>query len=921
MERLIRLRYVLFLVFTLLSVAPVLWLGFWLEKPALQREVDAVKERNLVVAQNLSTTLERYARDVEAAFSLVTGRLINNQLDADLSAFLEQMHLQHICIVTATGEVIRGLTSSSSIQPLPVKIPAQIMQRLHVLADESHVQFSEVMTNRHGQTVIFLVQELAGQGFAVGALRTDYIVALQSAVRFGERGHAAIVDQQGNLLAHPKQEWQQLSKNIATVEPVQRMLAGQLEGVEAFFSPALQQEMIAGFAIVPRVGWGIMVPQPMQELQQNASHFHYLLLVIIALVIGASAIISWFLAGYLARPILAVTDRAQQMALGKGARRLSFHGWIPAELHSLTQSFDTMVEKITSTNQALSHSQRRFQDFAETAADWFWEMDASLRFTYLSERFQAVSGVPPEQLIGRTLREIYAHVDDLSGWEDNFRLFELRQAFKDVEFPWRRPDTGAMKALSASGKPLFDDEGVFLGYRGAARDVTEAFRMERQLRYQAHYDELTGLINRHEFKRLLTQALMSAQQQGRLHALCYLDLDQFKVINDSVGHTAGDQLLKQVTAALKSQVRGSDYLARLGGDEFSLLLLDCPSDKALRIATSFVQLLNEFRFTWQQRVFSVSVSIGVVAITAKHNSIEQVMAEADLACYTAKDLGRNRVHLYQTYDADLRQRKHDILRATELHNALSQGQFELYGQRIFKLGTHYDDSEHFELLLRLNDNDGRLLAPGSFIPAAERYGVMTAIDRWVITAALSSYHDVFGASDKFRIAINLSGQSIGDEGLLSHIRQQLKQYLVTPSQICFEITETSAISSLDKARDFIAELKSIGCRFALDDFGAGLSSFAYLRQLDIDYIKIDRHFISNIDNDEINRTLVQAMAQLGQVMNIPIVAEGVGSISSLDALNKLGIDYAQGYVLERPVPLAQIKMEQHERRAIQQGLN
>ena len=467
--------------------------------------------------------------------------------------------------------------------------------------------------------------------------------------------------------------------------------------------------------------------------------------------------------------------------------------------------------------------------------------------------------------------------------------------------------SGQEYAIQDSAAPIRCRNGKISGAVLVFSDVTEARRMTLELAYQAAHDDLTGLVNRREFERRLANALGSAKVRGLQHALCYLDLDQFKLINDTIGHVAGDRLLKQIGGVLMRKVRVRDTLARLGGDEFSLLIEHCPLDNAIEIAKSLVLALRDFRFAWEGRSFEIGVSVGVVPITSTAENAAELLAHADVACYTAKDLGRNRIYVYQTEDPELARRHTEMLRVADLKGALQEDRFHLYCQPIVALFLPSDAPLRYELLLRLVDAKGEVVLPKTFIPAAERYGLMATIDRWVIRKAF--HHATVALRSRslgVGIAINLSGNSLNDDGLLAFVRQALAEAGFPPDRLCFEITETAAITNLTQAAHFITEMKKAGCRFALDDFGSGLSCFTYLKHLPVDYLKIDGSFVRDMMEDPIDRAMVAAINQVGHTMGIQTIAEYAESEAIIRELKELRVDYAQGYAIGSPRLLQEI---------------
>ncbi len=456
-----------------------------------------------------------------------------------------------------------------------------------------------------------------------------------------------------------------------------------------------------------------------------------------------------------------------------------------------------------------------------------------------------------------------------------------------------------------SAAPIRNRAGLITGVVLVLHDVSRERQYAAKLSYQASHDALTGLINRTEFERRLGLALQSTAQLGRHHAVMYLDLDQFKVVNDTCGHAAGDQLMRQIAVLLQNCLREGDTLGRLGGDEFGVLLENCPADAAMRIADKLRQTVTDFHFAWAHLRFNIGVSIGLVNVSDTLFTLAEVMRAADTACYMAKEKGRNRVQVYHPDDSELNIRQGEMEWVGRLQKALDENRFVLYSQDIRPVRPVRGGGTHCELLVRMLDEKGEMVPPMAFIPAAERYNLMPAIDRWVIRTALATLSRIRGNSAHDQIdlcAINLSGASITDERFLDFVREQLSLFSLPHETICFEITETAAIANLDKATHFIRELKALGCRFSLDDFGAGMSSFAYLKHLPVDYLKIDGGFVKDMADDPIDRAMVEAINSVGHVMGKQTIAEFVDSDRVMAALREIGVDYAQGYGVAKPRP-------------------
>jgi diguanylate cyclase (GGDEF)-like protein len=431
-------------------------------------------------------------------------------------------------------------------------------------------------------------------------------------------------------------------------------------------------------------------------------------------------------------------------------------------------------------------------------------------------------------------------------------------------------------------------------------------RAQQVIQHLAYHDPLTGLTNRHEFESRLQYALTKADKKNP-HALLYIDLDQFKVVNDTCGHEAGDELLRQLAMLLREPIRDSDTLARLGGDEFGVLLLRCPQEHATRVAERMLMLVQNFRYAWQDKSFTLGASIGLVIVEENTQTLSDVMRIADMACYAAKDRGRNRIHLYRADDAELQQRHGEMQWVGKIQRALEENRFELFHQIIMPLGGNRD--RHCEFLIRMVDHAGNLIMPGAFIPAAERYNLMQSLDRWVVANACDFLQHYIGRGDNSiaeMFFVNLSGASVSDEKFADFVTEQLRIHRLPPDVIGFEITETAVIANMRAALSFIEKVRQHGCHIALDDFGAGLSTFSYLKKIPADYIKIDGSFVRNMLNDAMDQAIVDAITRVGHVAGLKTIAEFVESDAIRQKLADIGVDYAQGYGIAKPVPLPKL---------------
>lgn len=605
------------------------------------------------------------------------------------------------------------------------------------------------------------------------------------------------------------------------------------------------------------------------------------------------------------QPIIVLVARADEDVGAEAVERGALDFLIKQQIVStlLDKALRYATER-THTMLALKASESRYRELYENVVAGVFQTTPDGKFMAANPALVRLLGYASEdELLELNIGEdLYVHAEDRANWLRNMAAAgEIRNA----ELVLRRKDGRKIVVLENS-RAVRDESGRILYYEGTLTDITEAHELSRQLSYEASHDALSGLINRREFEIRLQRALDSAQATGAVHAVCYLDLDQFKVINDTCGHVAGDELLRQLAHLLQSRVRSNDALARLGGDEFGLLLHDCSIAHATNIANSLIRTVEQYQFVWGASTFTVGASIGLVPLTNSFRRITQVLQAVDAACYAAKDQGRNRVHVYQEDDAVVAQRHGEMQWVSRVKHALTENRFLLVAQPIMPIHATADASLplSYELLLRMRDEDGNIVPPGAFLPAVERYNLSQRVDRWVISAALRwlASHPLQTARVG-RVYVNLSGDSLGDPQLHDFIGAMLEEARVPPTKIGFEITETAAINNLTRANQLIAELRRLGCAFSLDDFGSGVSSFAYLKALTVDWLKIDGLFVSNIVHDRVDFEMVRSITEIGHVMGKKVVAESVENPAVLARLKHIRVDYAQGNALGPPVSL------------------
>jgi diguanylate cyclase (GGDEF)-like protein/PAS domain S-box-containing protein len=587
------------------------------------------------------------------------------------------------------------------------------------------------------------------------------------------------------------------------------------------------------------------------------------------------------------------------------SKRLKFRG---------ANAFLTVAHDIThrkSLEASLGRGKLQARITLESIGEGVITTDLNGTIDYMNEAAEQLLGGTRSAGLGKRLLDLLTLVDEVDRSSLGDPVAKCLSERKRINLGRRalllskQAEREFSTELTAS--PIRGPDGEIAGCVVIFHDVSEVRGFAREMSYQASHDALTGLVNRAEFERRLGAALDSARGEGVSHVVSYLDLDRFKLVNDTSGHIAGDNLLREISALLKQRVRDSDTVARVGGDEFAMLLAGCPLDKARQIADDICQAVADHKFAWQDRAFDIGVSIGLVEVGKDSGSAEGVLSAADSACYVAKQQGRGRIHVYSTRDEVLARERGEIQWLQRLQRALKENEFELYVQPIVALAGRAEVGPAAEILLRMRDESGASILPSHFLGSAERYHLMSHIDRWVVQTALTA---IAGGAPHLpngrTCGINLSAQTLGDDDFLEFVVDVLDHTGVDPQKICFEIRESAVVSQLDQAQRFINVLHGIGCRFALDNFGSGIGSFANLKHLSLDYLKIDGVYTHDVENDSVNREMVSAMVKLARTLDFRVVAEQVEDQASFEALRGLGVDFVQGYVVEKPRPLQSV---------------
>ncbi len=635
------------------------------------------------------------------------------------------------------------------------------------------------------------------------------------------------------------------------------------------------------------------------------------------LIAGAEVLLSLMLLGFagyvLTRHIAKMVVATRRVADGEynvGIVRES-----EDEIGELADHFNRMALAVRERIDALQRSEKALHQEKEKAwvtlhsiGDGVITTDQDGRVEMLNPIAEALTGWGQEDAVGMPIEEVFVIQDETSrrpGYNPILKCLRTNRIVELDEHTVLVGRDGKVTPINDSAAPIHDHAGNVVGAVLVFHDISSARQMASQLAYQAKHDALTGLVNRAEFERRLRQAVDTAANEGHHHVLCYMDLDQFKLVNDTSGHIAGDEMLRQVSLLLKSKVRDSDTLARLGGDEFGVLLENCPLERGAIVAEHLCAAVGRHTYTWEDRTYDAGVSVGVVAIDGGCGGLAEVLSAADVACYLAKEQGRGRVYFHHQGDEESARRHSEMHRVSQISAALSADRFELHVQEIQPLQGQAAP-RHYEVLVRMRDELGDLVSPNTFIPAAERFHLMHQVDEWVVNKTLKTIERCRLHQHDLIFSINLSGQTLAREDFLDRLIESIENSRVPAHMLSFEVTETAAISNLGHAGAFVTALKGLGCTFALDDFGSGLSSFAYLKNLNVDFLKIDGGFVQDMIAQESDAAMVEAINQMGHVMGLKTIAEYVENDAIRAQLVRLGVDYGQGFGIHKPMPFSEL---------------
>jgi diguanylate cyclase (GGDEF)-like protein/PAS domain S-box-containing protein len=790
------------------------------------------------------------------------------------------------------------------------------VNQIFVVNNEGKIVFKSSMDYKTGKPLTvppYLLQEVRSESLLIntkkqnisGLFWTQHGIYIVSSVDIlnseakGPRGGTLIM---ARLL--DEDQVQHIGEIVDTKLHIQSLVDEEIESVapdllkKGKTVQPLSSGQVGGFALLQSINTDYKLilstagDRKIYQQGKDSLKFLYLALGLITLLL---AVFSWFLDKLVLTRLARLNASVKQIgeSAPKSGRVVELKG--DDEINSLAHGINGMLSRIDESQAALQFEKDRADVTLAGIADAVITCDITGSVLYMNQAAERLTGVELTNVTCNKLQSLFHLMseDKITPVNSDW----LTDAASNLDEVLLLRADGQEFVISKSTSPLLDANKVPFGNVTVLHDVTMLRALSNQLSHQARYDSLTGLINRYEFDRKTQALIEDSLSNDRVHCLAYIDLDKFKVVNDTCGHMSGDLLLKQLADHMKTKIRHSDTLARLGGDEFAILLNGCNLEKAQEIVNGVLQAVQEYRFTCSDKVFKVGASIGLTEISsAKALTLSELLATVDSACYAAKHDGGNRINVYRPDDTYMKDRVNQLEWVSRINVGLEKNQFVLYAQSFQNL---HNGEKHCELLIRMLGDNNTLYPPGAFLPAAERYHLMPQIDRWVINEAFKIISGK-GAQFKTVCAINLSGQSLSQEGFLDYVMNKIAQHGINTKQICFEITETAVITNLDKAQQFMKKLHAIGCRFSLDDFGSGLSSFAYLKNLDVDFLKIDGMFVKSIVNNKIDRAMVESINNVGHVMGLQTIAEFAENAEIIEILKEIGVDYAQGYGVEMP---------------------
>ena len=899
----IHLHHVLFLAFTLISAVPVLILSGWVQNSMVENEESSIIEKHLLLAQNITGALQQYAKDIRATVDVVEKHVEEKRSIELLKALFSSLHIDFVWLINREGHDITPgfLDAEPQLSRIPENIGKVLAPFLtESLANRDLAIFSTVEADSNNDSVIYVVKAVENNKFLVAVMNTGIFIKVQKAVTFGERGHAAIVDATGRTLAHPSEQWRSTRKDITVLPPVQYMTEGKT-GVTRFYSPVMGADMVAGYAIVHDVGWGVMIPQPYDELLERANRGQFISILISLVGIITAGFISWWLARLMCKPLVAVASSARHAASGNLITRIkkSFK-YAPIELRDLTDSFNHMVDEINKKNSEMNITTERLETAQRIAHLGNWEWDFVNNVFWCSDEMYRIYGFVPQsfeasfdRFFGMTHPDEQAYLkalfDNSKQKQQSFTAgFKIIQEDSSIHYLHQEVQyhrTTAEKAMYLSGVVL---------------EVTEQKKYEEKLLLQANYDELTGLANRTLYFDRLSSAIKLAKRRNELVAILFIDLDDFKTINDTYGHIVGDELLKKAAARLSDTIRDADTVARIGGDEFVIVLPQIKTvDDAAHVADKVLESLSCV-FVLDNLEAFIGASIGISVYPDDAGDVMTLHRNADIAMYKAKEKGKNNYQFFTAaMDSALAER---FLIAHDLRYALEEKQFEVYFQPIVNIdGSIYSA----EALIRWHHPQKGFISPELFIPIAEEIGIINEIGLWVLAEScqqLKIWQD--NGYKQMHVSVNVSPHQIKNSLSRDVLISIMHKTQIKPESLTLEITESLIMDDIEHAIKWMSEMHEFGVKISMDDFGTGYSSLSYLKRLPVDVLKIDREFVSGVSSNQDDDLMIKAIVAMAKGLGLSLVAEGVETEQQLAFLRQLNCDYIQGYLFSKPLAAA-----------------
>lgn len=896
------LRKILSASFILISAIPVVFLAYWVQDTALEKEYEAVEEKHLIIAHNLTAAVERYIKDVKGAFRVVASDLDGDSHTTEVYQLLRQLHFDHIWYLH-DGEsymVFHNTGDSDNHMFVPNSLEQYILDN-PIKNNMFDIKVSGVLPGSEGDPVFGVYTKLKTGQYLVGAVNPEYIHKMQQSIAFGERGHAAVVDQYGKVMAHPVAKWHQTMKDISFLPPVQNMMQG-VTGVTQFYTPAMKADMIAGHTVVKNTGWGIMIPQPVQELHDRAAYAQNMALFLAIMGILVASVVSWWLANYIAKTLDGFTTFTENVASGTFTDHIPLQkGVTPKELKRLISSFNRMIDKLKNKTDAFVLLTDRLRQAQNIARLGNWSLSVSDNAMWWSDEVYRILHLKKQDIAAPVL-------DDLLNLMPDYQKDEFRDLIKKAILTRSQYSIDCQINIK-DGEDIFvrqdilvqtDSSNNIIAITGTVQDVSERRLQEEKLNYQAHFDVLTGLPNRQFCLDTIYEELELARNNDGILPLFVLGLDHFKEVNGTLGHLVGDKILKLAASRLTKLVRNFDFIARLGSDEFAIILKDIPNmDVVKTVAENIVEgFQNPFSVEDYEVIVSASVGISVYPHDDALNPL-LMFQKADTALHASKAKGRGTYTIFSSEMDEQVLTRMNI--RSDMVGALENDEFNLVFQPIVDAQT--GKVVCAESLIRWTSPSRGFVPPDKFIPIAEETGYIADIGLWVLDTAckeLKKWHD--NGFPELYISVNLSLRQI-DLGLnKAEILKILDKYSLKPEFLTLEITESLLMDDLDKNLIWLNDVRDSGVRFSIDDFGTGYSSLSYLLNLPVSTLKIDRAFVSNILHGKKDETLIETIITLSKKLDYKIVAEGVETEGQLNKLRSYDCDLIQGYYFSKPLP-------------------